>query len=108
MTNFDAAVKWNDALQQYNESIKEVLSYYCSLLHPLITHKECYTFGSCWCIIDNYDNDIEIKITENGMIYSKNGMDYVAIPCEYSLPTADEIIEELGLERVNAEPESIV
>lgn len=101
LDNFGCAELLNKAYTQLNGVRRRILSYYCSLLHPLIRHRDCYTIGTYWRIIDNYGNDIEFKITEDGMVYSKNGMDYIDIPCEYDLPTANEIIEELDLERID-------
>ena len=99
MDNFELAEKWSKANMNYNYAMREIMEEYHKQLSSVIKYGECYMLGNK-VFVEDGEREFTLYLDENGMRYIENDCSEPHdIPCEYSLPTIDEIIKECEFEK---------
>lgn len=107
--SFNLAMLWNEANQEYDEKMGFILNHYCSELHDRVEHKECCVMhNKLYIEFEDSSKDLWLELSKDGMVYYTEFSGPNEIPCEYTLPTIDEVIEELGLVKKNEQSKNFV
>lgn len=101
MNNFNAATRWHNACSKFDEQAEKIMKGYYYKLHNMVEHEECNLSRNRLNIFFKNGRSVELFLDLDGLKYEWDNSCPLEIEGEFSLPTVYEVIEALGLKRIN-------